>query len=170
LISYLVTFLHDELGVELVAAGFALAITQAGGMAGRVLWGYLADRFLGSVRALIVLSMVSAACALSIPFFRNLGPGLVTLGILAVFGACAVGWNGVYLAEVARQAPAGQTGVATGGTLAVTFMGVVVGPPLFGAVAAFSGSYGLAYATLIVPAGLCIWLLGSFRSALARRT
>ena len=53
---------------------------------------------------------------------------------------------------VARQAPAGQAGVATGGSLAFTYLGVVCGSPAFGALAAASGSYRIAFTALSVPA------------------
>jgi hypothetical protein len=62
-----------------------------------------------------------------------------------VFGASAIGWNGVYLAGAARLAPGGQVIAATGGCLFFTFLGVVVGPPVFAAVAAFTDSYSLGY-------------------------
>ncbi len=48
---------------------------------------------------------------------------------------------------------------------AMTFSGVVIGPPLFGVVAEMAGSYGVAYAALIVPAALCLWLLYRNRTA-----
>jgi MFS family permease len=79
--------------------------------------------------------------------------------VLMLLGATAIGWNGVYLAEVARQAPHGQAGVATGGTLGFTFLGVLCGPPLFGVAAARFGSYGDAYALLIIPALMIAVLL-----------
>jgi MFS family permease len=66
-----------------------------------------------------------------------------------------VGWNGVYLAEVARQAPSGMAGMATGGTLVITFFGVVLGPPLFGAVSSSFGSYRAGFAALAVPLAVC---------------
>ena len=47
------------------------------------------------------------------------------------FGATAVGWNGVFLAEIARLAPPGRISDATGGSAFFTFLGVVVTPPLF---------------------------------------
>ena len=78
-------------------------------------------------------------------------PTLAVVVVLVVFGACAVGWNGVYLAEVARQAPAGMAGMATGGTLAITFFGVVLGPPLFGAVSGAFGSYRAGFGVLALP-------------------
>lgn len=165
LTTYMVTFLHDDLAMGLVAAGFTLAVAQAAGVAGRLLWGYVADRYLGSIIMLAVLALLIIVCALVTPLLGHMDSQALVLIVLSVFGSCAVGWNGVYLAEVARQAPPGQASIATGGTLAMTFMGVVVGPPLFGLIATGVGSYGLAYASLIVPSGICLWLLWRYRAA-----
>lgn len=159
LTTYMVTFLHEDLGMGLVIAGFTLAVAQAAGVAGRLLWGYAADRYLGSINMLAFLAVLTIVCALATPLLRYADSHFAIVILLSVFGGCAIGWNGVYLAEVARQAPPGQASMATGGTLAMTFMGVVVGPPLFGAVAGALNSYGLAFTSLIVPASVCLWLL-----------
>jgi hypothetical protein len=63
-----------------------------------------------------------------------------------------VGWNGVFLAEIARIAPQGRTSEATGGCLFFTFLGVVVTPPIFNSVLAMAGSYPVAYAVFAAPA------------------
>ncbi|HLR77748.1 MAG TPA: MFS transporter [Burkholderiaceae bacterium] len=165
LTSYLVTFLHEDLSMSLVQAGAMLAVAQAAGVGGRMLWGYVSDRFLGATRMLIVLSLLIALCAAVSPFLQFLDGQLLLVLVLVVFGASAVGWNGVYLAEVARQAPKGMASMATGGTLSMTFLGVVVGPPVFGLVAGVTGSYGIAYASLLVPIGICLWLLWRHRTA-----
>lgn len=165
LTTYMVTFLHEELSTGLVKAGAMLAVAQAAGVAGRLLWGYISDRYLGAIRMLMVLALMIAIAAVAVPFLKSLDSGAMTLGVLALFGASAVGWNGVYLAEVARQAPVGMASTATGGTLSVTFLGVVVGPPIFGLIAALTGSYSLAYASLLVPISVCIWLLWRYRAA-----
>lgn len=165
LTTYLVTFLHDDLGMGLIRAGVMLAVAQAAGVAGRLLWGYVADRYFGATRTLIILTLMIAACAAAAPFLHYMDHDVVIVLLLLLFGASAVGWNGVYLAEVARQAPRGMASMATGGTLSMTFLGVVVGPPVFGLIAGVTGSYGLAYASLLVPAGLCLWLLWRHRTA-----
>lgn len=165
LLTYMVTFLHEDLSMSLITAGIVLAVAQAAGVAGRMIWGYVADQYLGSVRMLVVLSLVIGACALITPWLGQFDTLLVTLLVLSAFGSSAIGWNGVYLAEVARQAPTGQASLATGGTLSMTFLGVVLGPPLFGLIATTLGSYGLAYATLAVPATLCLFLLWRFGPA-----
>ncbi|HEY9573333.1 MAG TPA: MFS transporter [Pusillimonas sp.] len=165
LTTYLVTYLHDDLSMGLIIAGFTLAVAQAAGVAGRLAWGYLSDRYLGPINMLALLAVLIVACSVITPFLVQVNSQALTLIVLSLFGASAVGWNGVYLAEVARQAPKGQASIATGGTLCVTFLGIVIGPPIFGLIASAFGSYGLAYASLAVPAGLCMWLLLRYRKA-----
>ena len=56
--------------------------------------------------------------------------------------------------------------VATGGTLAFTFSGVVIGPPLFGALSTLFGTYRAGFVGLMVVASVCgIVLYGSRRKA-----
>jgi MFS family permease len=52
----------------------------------------------------------------------------------------------VFLAEVARLAPEGRVAILTGGTQFFTFAGVLIGPPLFGAIASLTGRYGAGFA------------------------
>lgn len=150
LTTYLVTFLYDDLSYGLVAAGLALSVTQLGGIGGRVAWGYVADRWLGARRTLLLLASMMALGALASAFLTVNTPQGLVIAILLAFGASAIGWNGVYLAEVARRAPAGMASMATGGTLAFTFLGVVVGPPIFGALSGLFGTYRAGFGGLMV--------------------
>ena len=159
LTTYLVTFLYEDLGWGLVAAGIALTVAQAAGVGGRILWGWVADNWLGSGYMLIGVALLLLAGAAAVPWLTDQTSLVWLYLVLAVLGATAIGWNGVYLAEVARQAPSGQAGMATGGTLGFTFLGVLCGPPLFGVAAARFGSYGDAYALLIIPALIIAVLL-----------
>jgi len=164
LTTYLVTFLHDDLAYGLVAAGLALSATQLGGMVGRIAWGYVADRWLGAQRMLLLLASLMTAGALASATLTVDTPQAWVMAILVAFGASAIGWNGVYLAEVARRAPEGMASVATGGTLAFTFSGVVIGPPLFGALSTLFGTYRAGFVGLMVVASVCgIVLYGSRR-------
>jgi predicted MFS family arabinose efflux permease len=154
LTTYLVTFLHDDLSYGLVAAGLALSVTQLGGIGGRVAWGYVADRWLGPRRMLLLLASMMAVCALASAFLTTDTPHGVVIALLVCFGASAIGWNGVYLAEVARRAPPGMASMATGGTLAFTFLGVVLGPPMFGALSGLFGTYRAGFVGLMVMASV----------------
>jgi MFS family permease len=154
LTTYLVTFLHDDLSYGLVLAGLALSVTQLGGIGGRVVWGYVADRWLGARRMLLLLASMMALCALGSAFLVTDTPHGVVIALLVCFGASAIGWNGVYLAEVARRAPPGMASMATGGTLAFTFLGVVLGPPMFGALSGLFGTYRAGFVGLMVMASV----------------
>ena len=68
----------------------------------------------------------------------------------AALGLTAVGWNGIYLAEVARAVPIDKVGPATGGIMMFTFVGVVTGPTAFGAIVATTGSYAAAFIAIDV--------------------
>ncbi len=159
LTTYLVTYLHDDLAYGLVAAGLLLAITQAGGIVGRIVWGYVADHFLSSQKMLAALATTMGLCALATPLLLPVLNDFGVWALLLLFGASAIGWNGVYLAEVARQAPEGKASVATGGTLTFTFLGVVLGPPLFGTLSTVFGNYGAGFWALAVISSLCSLVL-----------
>lgn len=157
--TYLVTFLYEDLGWSLVAAGVALTVAQAAGVGGRILWGWIADNWLGSGIMLILVAALLGVSAIALALFTNDTPHWVLYLVLVTIGSTAIGWNGVFLAEVARQAPHGMAGMATGGALGFTFMGVLFGPPVFGAAAATLHSYGSSYALLLVPALIIVVLL-----------
>lgn len=148
--SYLVTYLTAEMALTAVVAGSVLGLSQMGGVLGRVVWGFLADHVITPLRMLgtlaLVIALASGATA-ALAQWHIVPPGVLLAVLMFVFGASASGWNGVYLAEVARQAPPGSAGMATSGTLACTFLGVIAGAPLFGLIAAspagFSAAFGM---------------------------
>jgi len=162
LTGFLVTYLVTEVGLTLVIAGTILSITHAGGAFGRLAWGWLADRLRSGGTAL-VLNGLAAICgalatALIAPAWSWWAIALATF----LFGSCAMGWNGVYIAAVARHAPQGAVGLATGGSLSVTYAGVIFMQPIFAALHDRAGvSYGgiFALTTLITIAGIvCVVL------------
>jgi len=163
LTSYMVSFLTADLHWTLVAAGAALASSQVAGVVARVVWGFVSDRWLGPRRVLLGLAMAMGACGLLMPLLGPVSPVPLVVTLLCVFGATAVGWNGVYLATVARLAPPGQAGTATAGTLFFTFFGVVIGPPVFGAAGTVLGALGPAFALLALPLAGSVWLLARVR-------
>jgi MFS family permease len=152
LVTYLVTFLVESFALSLVKAGLVMAVAQVASVTGRLLWGLLADRVLRRRTMLGLLGMGMGVSALAALAAQPSWPLWLLCVYASLFGATAVGWNGVWVAEIARSAPEGQAGVATGGSLFFTFLGVVVTPPLFNAVLAFAGSYSVAYAVFAVPA------------------
>ena len=144
--SYHVVFLTGPGGLSVVAAGAALSAAMIAGIVGRILWGILAD-YTGQARAILsVIGVVTALCSAAMIFVTPDWPYAAVLTLSAIFGASAVGWNGVYVAEVARIAPKGQVAVATGASLALTYFGAVVAPFMFWLIVVATGGYTAAYA------------------------
>ena len=160
LVAYLVIFLTEAFQMSLVLAGFVMAVSQVASVIGRVLWGVVADRLLSRRVMLGLLGVGMGVSGLATIFASPAWPLPMLFLYAAVFGATAVGWNGVFLAEVARIAPPGQTSQYTGGCMFFTFFGVVVSPPLFSQALSFGGSYAGAYALFSVPAlAAGLWML-----------
>lgn len=143
LTGLLVTYLVAEIGLDLVLAGSLLAIAQVAGAAGRLAWGWLADRLRSGSKVLIINGVIAAAAAILTALITISWPVGLIAAVVAVFGFCAVGWNGVFMAVIARQAPPQSIGLATGATLSITFAGVIVGPSGF---AWMHDRLGLSYA------------------------
>jgi len=163
LTSYMVSYLNTDLRWTLAAAGAALSASAVAGVIGRVLWGVVADRWTGPRRMLLALTVGMAACGLLMPLLAPATPGAVVVTLLCVYGATAVGWNGVYLATVAQLVPQGQAALATAGSLFFTFFGVVIGPPIFGVVGTAFGTLGPAFAVLALPLAWGGWMLARAR-------
>jgi MFS family permease len=165
LTTFAVALLVEDLGFGLIAAGGMLSAIQAAGFVGRIAWGWLADRLHNGLLVLLGIACVTTAGALATSALSAGADSRVALAILAGFGFAAIGWNGVFLAEVARGSPPLSIGSATGAALVFTFAGVLAGPPAFtlvhGLIGAFTTTFG---AMAALPAAGALLLL------LARRT
>jgi MFS family permease len=153
--SYLAVFLTERAGMSLVTAGAVFSAAMIAGIVGRVLWGAVADYVGNARRVLGGLGLLMAACAFVFTLVSPQWPYLGVIGLAVIFGASAIGWNGVFVAEVARIAPAGNIAQATGATLGMTYF-VVVGPFIYWLIVTVSASYALAYAAL----GVCALVAG----------
>jgi MFS family permease len=152
LLAYLVTFLVESFALSLVLAGMVMAASQLTSVAARIAWGAFADRIATRRATLGLLGLgmgLSAAAAL---FAAPDWPLWMLFAFAMAFGATAVGWNGVFLAEIARLAPRDRISDATGGSAFFTFLGVVLTPPLFHLVLHMTSSYGATYALFGLPA------------------
>ena len=154
LTTFLVVHLTSVLGWSLVAAGLGLSVGTAGGVAGRIVWGALSDRTQQPRAVLGVIGVIAGACSVITALSTPAWPAFVIYATVAVFGATAIGWNGVMLAEVARLAPPGQAGATTGATGFVTFGGVMAGPPLFAALSTATGGTRAGYVAIALLSGL----------------
>ena len=155
LTGFLVTYLVAEIELSLLVAGSVLAATHAAGAAGRLAWGWLADRIRSGTLALIANGAVALAGALATAAIVAGWPVWAIAAATSIFGFSAIGWNGVFMAVIARQSAPHEVGIATGGTLSITFAGVIVGPSAFAALHDQAGlSYSAGYALLALVTAL----------------
>lgn len=152
--SYLVVSLHEVARMSVAAAGAALASAMAGGIVGRIGWGIVADRAIPPRRLLGALGVGMAICAFCVSLVGAHWSWLAIGAFAFVFGATGIGWNGVYLSEVALVAPRGTAADATGGSLAFTYTGVVLLPLAIWAVVTAGFGYGAGFALIGV---LTLW-------------
>jgi MFS family permease len=163
LTTYLCSYLNLSLGWSLLAAGVALSITQAAGMVGRIIWGLIADAGFGAHRTLVLLNTLMILSCFGTAMYASDMPSYWLFVILMLFGASAVGWNGVFLGHIARLAPEGKASLVTGGALAFTFFGTVFWAPLFGLLADATSDYRVSFLAFSVPLIICLWFLVSRR-------
>ncbi|HEY7676314.1 MAG TPA: MFS transporter [Candidatus Methylomirabilis sp.] len=144
--SYLTLYLHDALGYSVRAAGAVLAQGNIGGIAGTILLGLLSDRAFGGRRKPVLIGCAVVVAGLLVVQARGAAlPGWVLLAVVLALGGLAIGWDGVHFALLGELAPRGRTGLALGvGHLGST-SGAVLGPPLFGAILAWTGSFTAAW-------------------------
>ncbi len=144
LTTFIVLYLQEDIGLSVVTAGAILAVAQASGGTGRIVFGAIASRYLSPLVMLLLLALLASLAAFLTAILTASWPLALIYGVGVIFGAGAAGWNGVYLAEAARRAPGGEVRRTTGAIGFIIFGAVVIGPALFGAVVA-TVSFAVAY-------------------------
>jgi MFS family permease len=141
--TLLTVYLVDHRGSGATAAGAALALLLAGGLAGRPAWGWLSDRRHADRGRVLQVSAVLAAAFLGL--LPVAGAGALPV-VLVGIGLCSVGWNGAYLAAVAEAGDRARIGSTTGRALLLVNLGAVAVPPLVGLLSAEGTRWPLAWA------------------------
>jgi MFS family permease len=159
--TFTVVLFAEEMRLGLIQAGVVLMASQLGGVFGRVFWGWLADltRHCFAVLAALAAVMLGASllCVAITPHWPIILSGI----LFFILGSTASGWNGAFLAEVARQSPRRAISSATGGSLVFVNIGKMLGPIAFTNAYLMGGSYAIAFGLLALPAaaGLaCVWI------------
>ena len=164
--TFTVVMLVGECGYTLVEAGLMLSVAQIFGVLGRIAWGWVADRSGDCMAALQYLTLVSVACCVAVFFLAPGWPVWLTALLYAVFGATAIGWNGLYTAEVARRSPPGQVSLVTGGAMVWNFAGILTGPTAFTLLYKAIGSYATTFGAIVVIALLTLFALHAGKRAM----
>ena len=159
--TFLVSYLNLQLGQSLALAAGVLAASQVVSTAARVGWGYAGDRWFDPGMLLGWLGVAAGGSFVALGLLGWLpgaGPSTTTgqdawgmvLPIAAAM-ACALtamGWNGVFFAELARRAAPGEMATVAGATQFITFFGSMTGPVIYGEFIRSGLSYSTTYLVL----------------------
>ena len=161
LITYIPLYLKDAMGFSAYWASQALALTQAGAMAGRVGWGVASDRlFVGRRKiVLILIGLLSALLIVALAFMGPQSSLYLLLPVLFLAGVCLVGYQGVSYALIGELAGKAKTGSALGMMITINAACATVGTPLFGYAVDRTGSYSVAWMFLAAALGVGVLLL-----------
>lgn len=151
-------------GWETGQAGLFLGAGSLLGVTSRLVIGWASDQMTTEWLRLVTWLMLAGAVGFAALAFLGT-PVLLALGVSLGFAA---GWghNGLVLFAVTRlhpEAPAAATGVSQSGS----FAGPIIGPPLFGVIAA-TWSYELAWGTIGLMSALAGLLVHFARRQAAR--
>ncbi len=163
---FLVTYLYEHCRLSIAEAGFLLFLAQLGGTAQRLVLGALGDRF-PRMMLLGWTGIGIAAGAVATGLIAHDTPYWLIGAIVLAYGTVVISWNGVSIAEFAALAPTGQVAAVAAVQTALAFSGAVIGPPLFGLIAAVA-DYRTAFflvAALVLAAA--VWQIST--SARLRR-
>lgn len=168
-VTFLVSLLNLRLGWTLAAAAGLLAASQVVSTFARVGFGVLADRWIAPGRLLAALGIAMSLSCLALAALR---PGMATAWVsmaALVCAATAMGWNGVFFAELSHRVPSKDIARVAGATQFFTFTGGMLGPLLFGESLRAGNSYSMAYAVLALVPAWAAWSLFKAESTPASR-
>jgi MFS family permease len=156
--TYLPIYTIEALDLTLTRAGIITGTIGALGIAARLFWGVTADRLGAPVRVLPILAGGATVGVGLLAAAPTVGTWALWVGA-AVFGATAMGWNGVAMLVAMTAVPPARTGWATGRVILAFYLGLVASPIPFGMVADRTGSYlagWIAVAVAFVGAGITV--------------
>lgn len=172
--TYIVLFLTEKLDFSLAEASggmFATAMTVA--IPTRIIWGYVAGTRIGASVVLCFLAIAMAVGTALTGFYTKDWASWQLVAVSVLVTSTALGWQGVLLSEIARHAPPGQIGSATGGVLSFSSLGQVVLPLVFSGILAATHNYSLGFYVTAVPAllaGIMLFVGGVDGTGLKGRT
>ncbi|MEK7341528.1 MAG: MFS transporter [Candidatus Binatota bacterium] len=134
LLTYIPLYLKESMGLSAYWASQALALTQIGGMVGRIGWGVVSDRLFQGKRkiVLVLIGVFSVALTLCLGLLPPAASLFILLPLIFLAGLCMVGYKGVSYALIGEIAGKAPTGAALGIVITINSLGAIFGTPLFG--------------------------------------
>jgi len=141
LATYLVVYLWREVGLTEAAAGLVFSVLHFSGVIARIGLGFVADRFDSAKWLLVGISLGLLISLIAIGRFDSGWSLLAVYAVVSLAGATGNGWVGLYYAELARLAPPDRIAEITGASQFFTYIGLLLGPVIFGTLLALFNDY-----------------------------
>lgn len=155
-VGFLPLDLHESAGLTLPQAALMVAVAQAAGIPGRVVWAAMSDRHHSRGRKpfLLLLTGVGLLSAVLLFVLPRSAPLPVLFGVAAIAGISLIGYQGLFMTMVAETTGPAQSGAATGFAVTFVFAAAAVTLPLYGLVADVAGSFRAIWLALSVVLAL----------------
>lgn len=162
---YLLFFIGNELLFGLVIAGTMLVLSEVGGSIGRVVWGTISDTLFGGSRfaVMLFLTMIAFAGMVTMAFLQATTPLWLLTLLIFILGFAISGFNGLWMNIATELTPPDKAGLASGVSLTIGSMGVIIIPPIFGFTADISGSFASAWLLMSTVMLLAAFILVRLR-------
>jgi sugar phosphate permease len=156
ILAFLALDVHERSGISLGLGVALVAVVHAGGMAGRLLWGWASDRlFAGRRRPLLgLIALVGAATAVVLATLPPGAPGAALVALAFVAGLSLLGWQGLWVTLVCELAGTARAGAATGFALTFIALASFSAAPLYGLVLDLTGSFPAMWVALAAALAL----------------
>lgn len=151
MLSYLVLYIHEQIGFSIPTAARFLALAQFGGIISRILTGLVSDTLFKSERKpmLVIDGIIAVMATIPFVFFHSSSSFWVVMAASFFFGISIMGWNAIMIALVMKLAGKEQEGVAIGFYFSAVASGIIVFPPLFGLLFDLTGTYKSSWVFII---------------------
>ncbi|GEM82951.1 MFS transporter [Meiothermus hypogaeus] len=162
MITYLILFLKERYGVPELTGAVLLTAAQFAGAFSRVFWSWLSDKMGGQRKPLLVMMVgLAGLFALVLAWLPSGTPLLLKALIVVLYGATALGWQGLHFSLLTELSPPGWEGRVVGFGLIFTSIGIASAPPLFGLLVDFSNNYALGWIAQAAVFGIGALLLSN---------
>ena len=141
LTAFLVIYVHEVFHLSMAISGSLFTVAMVGGTVSRVMFGLISDRlFQGDrITPLALLALIGVLSTLSVVFLNNTPPLWLLFMISAFLGIALMGWNSLAIVLVGEIAGNELVGSVMGVLFAIAWGGMVIGPPIFGAIIDMKG-------------------------------
>jgi sugar phosphate permease len=157
ILGHFVLYAKDVLGVTAVFAGGLLASAETAGAISRPASGVVSDwLFRGARKPVFLIFAVTATALCLVVAMAGHNLGALIYPVVFLLGIGSVGFGAIFFTMISEFG--GRTGAGTASALGstVSMIGSILGPPAFGLIVDRTGSYQLAWLSLVLFGAVAI--------------